>query len=172
MLHVECLLEGAGKSLAVVELFERAQPTLKKLTIIGGGRWPHIPARGAHSLLKMLSDGPDESPFIFPNLEYVYLEGLLLSTPPLLRFLRAQPSLKHLHFRFIYLSTNNAGWPVLIEGFPASVMSWQGDGQLAHEPLDMGQPTSHNWMTTWIPRKFPPSGWKVNEEGLFQRVTI
>ncbi|KAI3324818.1 hypothetical protein HD806DRAFT_56312 [Xylariaceae sp. AK1471] len=165
VLHVEFLLEEAQRSQSssvLVELFKCALPTLKRLSIIGGGKWPNLAARGAHSLLKILGDGPNESPLSFPKLEFVRLGGLILSTPPLLRFLHAQPCLKRLEFSYIYLSTPDAGWAILAESLPASVEFWKVCGPLGHEPVNGDGPTAYNWMTTWVPRELPPtSGWKA-----------
>ena len=101
MIHVEFLAEEARKSDLLIELFKCAQPTLRHLSIMAGGKWPGLPARGAHSLLKMTGDGTDEmggNPLIFPQLEFVQLGGIILSTPPLVQFVCAQPSLKRLEF--------------------------------------------------------------------------
>ncbi|KAI0877218.1 hypothetical protein GGS24DRAFT_161356 [Hypoxylon argillaceum] len=163
MLHVEFLSDEAKGSQVLVELFKCAQPTLRHFSIVGGGKWPHHPARGGHSLLKMLSNevgGADETPLAFPQLSFVCFGGLIMSTPPLLQFLRAQPSLKKLEFSNIYLSTRGAGWPSLVEALPMNVESWNVCGPLGHEPLEMDGPTAYNWMTSWEPDKLSPSlGW-------------
>ncbi|KAJ8129205.1 hypothetical protein O1611_g4429 [Lasiodiplodia mahajangana] len=160
ILHVEFLAEESPGSRVLVELFKCVQPTLRRLSIMAGGKWPNLPARGAHSLLKMLGDGVDETPLVFPQLEFLRLGGLILSTPPLLKFLGAQPALKRLEFSHIYLSTLGAGWPSLAEGLPKSVESWKVCGTLGHEPVDADGPTAYNWMTTWIPQELPmSSGW-------------
>ncbi|KAI1751819.1 hypothetical protein F4782DRAFT_503250 [Xylaria castorea] len=162
VLHVEFLLDEAPRHQVLVELFKCARRTLRKLWFVGGGKWPSLPARGAHSLLKMFSDQPDETPLVFPQLEFVRLGGLILSTPPLLRFLRAQPSLKHLEFGHTYLSTPNCGWPSLVEGLPTNIESWKVCGPLGHEPIGADGPPAYNWMTTWVPEELPPtSGWKA-----------
>ncbi|KAI0538934.1 hypothetical protein GGR58DRAFT_500719 [Xylaria digitata] len=165
LIHVEFLADEARKAHVLLELFKCAQPTLRRLSIVAGGKWPNLPARGGHSLLKMLGDGADEAgemPLVFPQLEFVRLEGLILSTPPLLRFLRAQPNLKRLEFSHIYLSTPDAGWPSLAEALPTSVESWKVCGPLGHEPVNADGPTAYNWMTTWIPQDLPPtSSWKA-----------
>ncbi|KAI0456293.1 hypothetical protein F5B21DRAFT_502486 [Xylaria acuta] len=165
VLHVEFLADGAPRHQVLVELFKCALPTLRKLWFVAGGKWPSLPARGAHSLLKMFSDQTDETdetPLVFRRLEFVRLGGLILSTPPLLRFLRAQPRLKHLEFGHLYLSTPNCGWPSLVEGLPTSIESWKVCGPLGHEPVEADGPPAYNWMTTWIPKELPPtSGWKA-----------
>ncbi|KAI0422741.1 hypothetical protein F5X98DRAFT_325068 [Xylaria grammica] len=165
LIHVQFLADEASKAQVLVELFKCAQPTLRRLSIVAGGKWPNLPARGGHSLLKMLGDGTDETgetPLVFPQLEFVQLGGLILSTPPLLQFLRAQPSLKRLEFSNIYLSTPDAGWPTLVEALPTSVEGWKVSGPLGHEPVNADGPTAYNWMTTWIPQElYPLSCWKA-----------
>ncbi|TGJ84376.1 hypothetical protein E0Z10_g4386 [Xylaria hypoxylon] len=147
VIHVEFLADEARKAQVLVDLFKCAQPTLQRLSIVAGG------------------DGADEAgetPLVFPQLEFVRLGGLILSTPPLVRFLRAQPNLKRLEFSNIYLSTPDAGWPSLVEALPTSVESWKVSGPLGHEPVNADGPTAYNWMTTWIPQELPPtSGWKA-----------
>lgn len=161
MLDVEFLADEAKRLQVIVELFKCCQPTLRKLSFVAGGKWPSLPARGAHSLLKMLSDEADETPLVFPRLEFVRLGGLILSTPPLLRFLGAQPDLKRLEFSHIYLSTPNCGWLSLVEGLPASIECWTVRGPLGHEPVEADGPPAYNWMTTWMPKELPStSGWK------------
>ncbi|GAP92156.1 hypothetical protein SAMD00023353_7700250 [Rosellinia necatrix] len=175
MLHVEFMADEAPRFDVLVELFRRAQPTLRRLSIVAGGKWPQLPARGGHSLLKMLGEGDDETPLVFPRLEFIHLEGLILSSPPLMRFLRAQPGLESLEFRHIYLCTPDAGWPVLVEAFPPSLKNWKSMGPLGHEPINADGPTAYNWMTTWTPRELPlSSGWKAawrNPETRFTRVS-
>ncbi|KAI8955586.1 hypothetical protein F4801DRAFT_528304 [Xylaria longipes] len=175
VLHVEYLADEAQRHQVLVELFKCSQPTLRKLSFVGGGKWMHLPARGAHSLLKIFSDQTDETPLVFPQLEFVRLGGLILSTPPLLRFLRAQPSLKHLEFSYIYLSTPDCGWPSLVKGLPRSIENWKVFGPVGHEPMEANSPPAYNWMTTWIPRSLPAtSGWKAipheNETTYFERI--
>ncbi|KAH8157131.1 hypothetical protein CIB48_g11114 [Xylaria polymorpha] len=161
VLDVEFLADEAKRLQVIVELFKCCQPTLRKLSFVAGGKWPSLPARGAHSLLKMLSDEADETPLVFPRLEFVRLGGLILSTPPLLRFLGAQPDLKRLEFSHIYLSTPNCGWLSLVEGLPASIECWTVRGPLGHEPVEADGPPAYNWMTTWMPKELPStSGWK------------
>ncbi|KAI1131266.1 hypothetical protein F5Y10DRAFT_80479 [Nemania abortiva] len=160
ILHVEFLAEEGRRSQVLAELFKCVQPTLRRLSIMAGGKWPNLPARGAHSLLKMLGDGADETPHVFPQLEFLRLGGLILSTPPLVRFLGAQPGLKWLDFSHVYLSTVGAGWPSLAEALPASVESWKASGPLGHEPAEADGPAAYNWMTTWMPQELPvSSGW-------------
>ncbi|KAJ2975708.1 hypothetical protein NUW58_g8279 [Xylaria curta] len=175
MLHVEFLADEAPRFQVLVELFKCAQPTLQSLSIMAGGKWPGLPSRGGHSLLKILSHEPDETPLVFPELEFVQLGGLILSTPPLLRFLRAQPRLKRLEVSHIYLSTFDAGWPRLVEGFPASVEGWKVSGPLGHEPVFAEGPAAYNWMMTWKPWQLPPtSGWKAMQrkaETYFERIS-
>ncbi|KAI8629658.1 hypothetical protein F5Y19DRAFT_73100 [Xylariaceae sp. FL1651] len=175
ILDVEFLSEEADMSQVLVELFKCAQPTLRRLSIVGGGKWPQLAARGEHSLLKMLGEGADESPLVFPRLGFVRLGGFIFSTPPLLRFLCAQPNLTRLEFRCLYLSTPGVGWTKLVEGFPASIESWEVNEPLGHEPVLGDGPTAYNWMTTWAPRTLPPtSGWKAiprNYATYFERIS-
>ncbi|KAI0857022.1 hypothetical protein F4860DRAFT_491160 [Xylaria cubensis] len=174
VLHIEYLLDESPRHQVLVELFKCVQPTLRKLWFVGGGKWPSLPARGGHSLLKIFSDQPDETPLVFPQIEFVQLSGLILSTPPLLRFLRAQPSLEHLEFGHIYLSTPNCGWPSLVEGLPASIKSWKVCGPLGHEPIEADGPAAYNWMRTWTPKELSPtSGWKAGsheDRTYFERI--
>ncbi|KAI0099220.1 hypothetical protein GGR51DRAFT_398195 [Nemania sp. FL0031] len=170
VLHVEFLAEESRGSQVLVELFKCVQPTLQHLTIMAGGKWPQLPARGAHSLLKMLGEGVDETPLVFPQLKSLRLGGIILSTPPLLKFLSAQPALKRLEFSHVYLSTLGAGWPSLAEALPESVESWKVSGPLGHEPVDADGPTAYNWMTTWIPQELSgSSGWRgiMNKSGTY-----
>ncbi|KAI0431108.1 hypothetical protein F5Y09DRAFT_305957 [Xylaria sp. FL1042] len=177
MIHIEFLADEAKKSQVLVELFKCAQPTLRGLSILCGGKWPQLPARGGHSLLKMLGGGndeTDEAPLVFPLLKIVKLGGIILSTPPLLQFLRAQPSLKRLEFAHVYLSTPGTGWPSLIEALPTTVKSWKAFGRLGHEPVNADGPTAYNWMTTWVPQESPMAGWKTirhNNVTAFERVS-
>ncbi|KAI1421837.1 hypothetical protein F5Y12DRAFT_765704 [Xylaria sp. FL1777] len=165
VIHVEFLADEARKAKVLVELFKCAQPTLRRLSIMAGGKWPNLPARGGHSLLKMLGDESDETgetPLVFPQLEFIRLGGLILSTPPLLQFLRAQPGLKRLEFSHIYLSTPDAGWPSLVEALPTNIESWKVCGPLGHEPVYADGPTAYNWMTTWRPQEYSHLfSWKV-----------
>ncbi|KAI0467169.1 hypothetical protein F4859DRAFT_506953 [Xylaria cf. heliscus] len=150
VLHVEFLADEAQRFQVLIELFKCCRSTLRKLWFVAGGKWPSLPARGGHSLLKMFGDGTDETPLVFPRLEFVQLNGLILSTPPLLRFLQAQPSLKNLEFGHIYLST------------PDCIEAWKVRGPLGHEPIEADGPAAYNWMTTWIPKELPAtSGWKA-----------
>ncbi|KAI1177331.1 hypothetical protein F4777DRAFT_212798 [Nemania sp. FL0916] len=157
MIHVEFLSDEAQRFEILVELFKCAQPTLRSLSIVAGGKWPNLPARGGHSLLKMLGDGPDEEPLVFPHLEFLCLGGLILSTPSLLRFICAQPRLKQLEFCYIYLSTLGAGWPTLIEGLPRGIKHWKISGSVGHEPVSADGPVAYNWMTPWEPSNLDPT---------------
>ncbi|KAI1362729.1 hypothetical protein F5Y08DRAFT_311280 [Xylaria arbuscula] len=169
IIHVEFLAEQSRNCDLLIELFKCAQPTLRHLSIMAGGKWPGLPARGAHSLLKMIGDGTDETggkPLIFPHLEFIRLGGIILSTPPLVQFFCAQPSLKRLEFSHLYLSTNGSGWPSVIETLPPTVESWKVRGPLGHEPqespFDEDAPTAYNWMETWTPREQSAlPGWKA-----------
>ncbi|KAK5630497.1 hypothetical protein RRF57_006212 [Xylaria bambusicola] len=179
--HVDFLFEGARKSELLIELFKHAQPTLRRLSIMAGGKWPGLPARGAHSLLKMLGDGTDETggmPLVFPQLEFVQLGGIILSALPLVQFFSAQPGLKQLELSHIYLSTNGFGWPNLIDALPATVDGWTVRGPLGHEPFqppfDDDAPTAYNWMKEWtLLEQLSLPGWKgiTGANGLhFKRV--
>jgi len=161
VLHVEFLAEKAIPYRPLIELFKCAQPTLQRLSIVAGGKWPQMAARGGHSLLKILGDDPDESPLVFPKLEFICLRGLILSTPPLIKFLQAQPNLKNLEFGFIYLATPGTGWPQLAEALPSSVESWRLSGRVGHEPVNGDGPTAYNWMTPWLPQPPPSSRWRM-----------
>ncbi|KAI1348440.1 hypothetical protein F5Y01DRAFT_212743 [Xylaria sp. FL0043] len=177
MIHVEFLADEAQKVQVLIDLFKCAQPTLRELSILAGGKWPQLPARGGHSLLKMLGDGNDETgeaPLVFPRLDTIKLGGIILSTPPLLQFLRAQPSLKRLEFSHVYLSTPGAGWPSLIEALPATVGSLKMCSRLGHEPVNADGPTAYNWMTTWEPQESQIAGWSTirhNHATEFERVS-
>jgi hypothetical protein len=160
--NVEFLAEEATVCQPLIELFKCAQPTLQRLSIIGGGKW-HYPARGGHSLLKILGDGPDESPLVFPELEFICLRTLILTAPPLITFLQAQPNLKNLEFGFIYLDTPGTGWPQLAEALPPSVESWRVFGCVGHEPVYGDGPIAYNWMTQWLPQLPPSSRWRMRK---------
>ncbi|KAI0503026.1 hypothetical protein F5B22DRAFT_630845 [Xylaria bambusicola] len=179
--HVEFLYVGAQKSELLIELFKHAQPTLRRLSIMAGGKWPSLPARGTHSLLKMVGDGTDKNggmPLVFPQLEFFKLGGIILGTPPLVQFFNAQPNLKQLEFSHIYLSTNGFAWPNLIEALPAAVERWTVRGYLGHEPFrppfDDDAPAAYNWMKEWtLLEQLSLPGWKgvTGADGLyFERV--
>ncbi|KAI0975356.1 hypothetical protein F4678DRAFT_420081, partial [Xylaria arbuscula] len=165
VIDVEFLAEEARRARELVELFKCARSSLQRISIVGGAKWPQLPARGGHSLLKMLSDGDDETvetPLIFPQLEFIRLGGLILSTPPLVQFLRAQPGLKRLEFSHLYLSTPDSGWPSLIEALPSTIKSWKVCGPLGHEPDNADGPVAYNWMGAWKPQEqFDITGWKA-----------
>ncbi|KAI0484736.1 hypothetical protein GGR56DRAFT_669260 [Xylariaceae sp. FL0804] len=163
--YVDFLLEAAPRSAALVELLACARPTLRRLDIRGGYRWPHMPAHGPHSLLRVLSsDGEGETPLVFPQLTALCVASLTLSTEPLVRFLAAQPALESLEFRYLYLSTRGKGWPYLAGALPPTVKRWIGHGELGHEPYPDAEILASDWMQKWSRRGDPaPSlpGWEV-----------
>ncbi|KAI1075948.1 hypothetical protein F5B20DRAFT_343376 [Whalleya microplaca] len=162
--HVEFMLKDAPISQNFVELFKCAQPTLRSLEIIGGGKWLQLPSTGEHSLLKMLCDGTPESPLVFPKLQRIYLCSLILSTPPLMKFITSQPNLTSIEVGFVFLSTPSFGWRYFAKSLPISVKSWKIRGRLGHEPIANRRPADPNWMREWIPSKdllSDGAGWKI-----------
>ncbi|KAI0410016.1 hypothetical protein F4802DRAFT_592897 [Xylaria palmicola] len=109
----ELLADEAEGSQILVEMFKRAQPTLRQLSIASSRIWPQFRSRSAHSLLKMLSDGTDEAPLVYPRLESVELSNMDPSTLALMPFFHAQPALKRLEFKWLNPDTHDGSWPSL-----------------------------------------------------------
>ncbi|KAI1320053.1 hypothetical protein F5Y16DRAFT_92313 [Xylariaceae sp. FL0255] len=171
MIHIESLNEQAQTSQVMLKVFKCALPMLQRLSLGAGGKWPHLCDRGAHSLLKMLGDVEDESPLVFPKLEYLFLRGMILSTPALLRFINAQPSLKRLEFSELYLATRGFGWPKFIEALPINITICEVRDSPGHEPHEMpdDDPVAYNWMTKWSPKPDDIPGWEMKGAFYFTR---
>jgi hypothetical protein len=150
--YVEFMLESAPVSSTFANLFECCQRTLQSLEIMGGGKWPQLPSRGEHYLLKIVSDKQDVKAPVFPELRFLRLGSLILNTTSLISFIAHQPQLQSLSFNYIYLATSNIGWPALVSSFPDSVQHWRACGQLGHEPFPgFVPPVAYNWIKKWNP---------------------
>ncbi|KAH9906457.1 hypothetical protein F4778DRAFT_726087 [Xylariomycetidae sp. FL2044] len=161
IMHVDFLLESTQPSLVFTELFKCALPTLTSLEILGGGKWPQLPATGLHSLLKILSTGDGESPLIFPRLEFLHLRSLILSTNPLLQFLSAQPNLARLELGYVYLAAPEFGWSMMAAAIPRKVRRWRAYGKLGYELLPSNLTIyAYNWFKRWDPSGESLPGWE------------
>ncbi|KAH6718669.1 hypothetical protein BKA61DRAFT_731260 [Leptodontidium sp. MPI-SDFR-AT-0119] len=163
--YVEFMLESAPVSSTFANLFECCRRTLQRLEIMGGGKWPQLPSRGEHYLLKIVSDEQDAKVPVFPELRFLGLGSLILNTTSLISFIARQPQLQSLSFNHIYLATSNIGWPALVSSFPDSVQHWRAGGQLGHEPYPgFVPPVAYNWIKKWYPlaEGLPEEcGWKA-----------
>jgi hypothetical protein len=121
MWYAEFMLESAPMLSTCVNLFKCCQRTLESLEVMGGGKWPQLPSRGEHCLLKMVSNEQDVNGPVFPKLRFLGLGSLILDTDCLISFIARQPQLQSLSFTYIYLATSNIGWPALVSSFPDSV---------------------------------------------------
>ncbi|KAI1340715.1 hypothetical protein F5Y15DRAFT_49442 [Xylariaceae sp. FL0016] len=162
---VGMMLEDAPISSTFIQLFRCTAPTLQRLEIIGGSKWPQLPERGSHSLMKILCNGNEETPLLFPNLEFLRLGSYILSTSALIKFIAAQPKLMKLHFDHIYLATPELGWPSVALALPANVRAWEVTGNNGHFPMnDSGPLVAYNWHQSWKPSQTPlPTkyGWRM-----------
>ena len=165
MWYLEFMMESAPVSSTCANLFKCCQRTLESLEIMGGGKWPQLPLRGEHFLLKMVSNEQDVKATVFPELRFLGLGSLILNTTSLISFIARQPQLQSLSFTYIYLATSNIGWPALVSSFPDSVEHWRACGKLGHEPFPgFEPPVAYNWIKAWNPlaEGLPEEcGWKA-----------
>ncbi|KAI0396524.1 hypothetical protein F5Y17DRAFT_456021 [Xylariaceae sp. FL0594] len=120
---------GAKPCKPVIELVKCALPTLERLSILGGGNFPEfIEDAAEHSLLSILADGPD-------------------GTPPLIKFVQAQPRLKDLEFTYICLATPGLGWREFAEALPTGVQSWKVLRNVCQWPLPDATILALRWET-------------------------
>lgn len=164
MHQVDTLLEDSSAPQALPGLLKFAQPTLERLELVSGGKWPQLPSTGVHSLNRILADEETGSPLSFPSLQSFHLGSMLVSTPSLIGFIAAQPNLSTLEFSYVYLATTGMGWTSLATQLPKVVTSWTVSGAVGDGPIAGFQPPlGYNWCTEWRPDQNPlpaETGWK------------
>ncbi|KFA47559.1 hypothetical protein S40293_10585 [Stachybotrys chartarum IBT 40293] len=164
MHQVDSLLEDSSAPQALPSLLKFAQPTLERLELVSGGKWPQLPSTGVHSLNRILADEETGSPLSFPSLQYFHLGSMLVSTPSLIGFIAAQPKVSTLEFSYVYLATTGMGWTSLATQLPEVVTSWTVSGAVGDGPIAGFQPPlGYNWCTEWRPDQNPlpaETGWK------------
>ncbi|CAG9983337.1 unnamed protein product [Clonostachys byssicola] len=162
--HVDSLLENSSFDHALPHLLEHAGPTLERIELVAGSRWPRLPSRGVHLLSKIFYQKETSKTLSFPNLRSFRLVSLIVSTPSLLEFITAQPKIAKLEFSYVYLATLGMGWESLASALPASVEILEVSGSLGHEPIaGSDDPIAYNWCADWKyseKQLLTESGWK------------
>ncbi|VUC31058.1 unnamed protein product [Clonostachys rosea] len=162
--HVDSLLEDSSFDHALPKLLEHAGPTLERIELVSGSKWPQLPSRGVRLLSKIFNQKETNTILSFPNLQSFRLVCLIVSTTSLLEFLAAQPKITSLEFGYVYLATSGMGWTSLASALPASVESWEISGRLGQEPFPgFEPPIAYNWCADWNYRQDPlplETGWK------------
>ncbi|KAJ4358676.1 uncharacterized protein N0V89_003260 [Didymosphaeria variabile] len=134
----------------------------------------HRPRRGEHLLEKLwgYEPGSGTEAFVFPRLKQLELISLVLYTPSLIAFLKAQPALEKAVFKHIYLPTRGYGWPDVAAALPPSCHSLHLDhcgGQTT--PRDGPDPPpdsniTHSDIERFRPYKHPfpeACGWRASK---------
>ncbi|KAI3335397.1 hypothetical protein F4824DRAFT_155985 [Ustulina deusta] len=152
-------LEESQPSGVMAKLLQCALPTLERLSVGAGAKWPEIQGDGEDALFrKTLGMQGEDSPLVFPRLEFVQFRGMIFDGPILLRFLSAQPCLRRLEFTHVVLGPNGLRWPEFLGALPDRIKSCQLLEDFRHEPIEGGDPTGR-----WDPEVDPipiHSGWK------------
>ncbi|KAH6633776.1 hypothetical protein C7974DRAFT_471837, partial [Boeremia exigua] len=123
---VEMLANYSGGPASLRTLFRCARNTLRKLEFNNFFRVHyHLPDRGEHLLENLWGEDPDSETgtFVFPRLEHLQFGTLILYAPSLIKFLRVQPELKRVVFRYVYLGTLGYSWADVAANLPSSCRS-------------------------------------------------
>ncbi|CAH0044722.1 unnamed protein product [Clonostachys solani] len=166
---VDSLLENSSFDHALPKLLEHAGPTLERIELVSGSKWPQLPSRGVHLLSKIFNRKETNTLLCFPNLRSFRLVSLIVSTTSLLEFVAAQPKITNLEFSYVYLATSGMGWTSLASALPASVETWEVSGRLGQEPTPgFNPPIAYNWCADWNYAEDPlplETGWKGEAVG-------